>query len=122
MGGRRDIRIIGEHGNLWNNDLVAYNGVSNVVHLENFPHMSIMINIYSDEANTTPVDGTINFEASADNEHWTFCSAITQNLPQGGTTEAHIFETVGTKYVRLVRDDADTEPGVYIRASLQAKP
>ena len=122
MGGRRDVRIIGEHGNLWNNDLVVYNGVSNAVHLENFPHMSIMVNIYSDESNTTPINGTINFEASADGEHWTFCSQISTNLPQGGTSEAHIFETVGAKYIRLVRDDADNEPDVYITASLQAKP
>ncbi len=115
-------RIVGSKGNLWDNELVTYNGTSSVVDIQNLPNISIMVNAYSDEANTTSANVTINFEASPDNETWTFCSQITQNLPQGGESEAHIFETVGVRYIRLVRDDADTEDDLYITASLQAKP
>ena len=115
-------RIIGKKGNLWDNELVPYDGTSSVVDTENLPNISIMVNSYSDEQNSTPANVTLNFEASPDGENWTFCSTITQNLPQGGESEAHIFETVGTKYIRLVRDDADTENDLYITASLQAKP
>lgn len=115
-------KLIGEFGNLWNNDLVTYNGTSSIVDTKNMPHLSISINAFSDEANTSVQNVTINFEASPDGENFTFCSQVTQNLPQGGTSEAHIFETIGARYVRLSRDDADTEPDAYINASIQAKP
>jgi len=121
--GYQSTRMFGEGvlGNLWNNEEVVYNGTSNEVDIEHFPHISIMVNAYSDEANTTPLNVTLNFEASPDGDHWTFCSQITENLPQGGKSEAHVFHTVGTKYIRLVRDDADTEDNAYIIATIQAK-
>ena len=112
---------IGRHGNLWGNELVSYNGESNIVDLQNLPHTSITVNAYSDEANNTPANVTIEFLASADGEHFTFCSQITQNLPQGGDSEAHIFPTMGTRYIKLRRADADTEEDLYITASVQAK-
>ena len=116
-------RMFGENafGNLWNNAEVEHDGTSNEVDIEHFPHISIMINIYSDEANETEQNATINFEASPDGEHWTFCGQITENLPQGGKSKAHIFETVGTKYIRLVRDDDAADDNVFINATVQAK-
>lgn len=120
----RQTGIINKEGNfnLWDNEEVAYNGESAIVDIANFPHISIIVNAYSDEANTTPNNVTLEFLASADGEHFTFCSQITQNLPQGGTSEAHIFPTIGARYVRLRRNDTDTQPKLYIKASLQAKP
>lgn len=118
----REKEPIGEFGNLWNNDLVAYNGASNAVDTVSNPNISIMVNSYSDEANTTPANVTLNFEISPDGVHWTFCSQITQDLPQGGGSESHIFPTVGGRYVRLVRDDTITDDDLYLVASLQAKP
>ena len=115
-------KIIGDFGNLWNNELVAYNGESNIVDTQNLPHISIMLNSYSDEANDTPANVTLEFLASPDGEHFTFCSQITENLPQGGTSEAHIFPTVGGRYIRIRRNDAEAEPDLYLTGSLQAKP
>lgn len=108
--------------NLWNNELVTFNGESNVVNLKNYANVSIMVSAYSDEANTTPNNVTLEFLASPDGEHFTFCSQITQNLPQGGDNEAHVFFTVGSKYMKLRRADADGEPELYIRAAVQSKP
>ena len=113
---------IGTYGNLWDNELVEYNGESNIIDTQNLPHISIMLNAYSDEDNDTPANVTIEFLASADGEHFTFCSKITENLPQGGTSEAHIFETIGARYIKIRRADDDTESDLYITGSLQAKP
>lgn len=112
---------IGKHGNLWDNELVPYNGESNVVDLQNLPNCSITVNAYSDETNITPANLTLEFLASADGVRFTFCSQITQDLPQGGDSEAHIFPTMGTRYMKLRRNDADTESDLYVTASVQAK-
>ena len=114
-------KVIGSHGNLWDNEEVALDGESAVVDLGSNPHTSITVNAYEDEANDTPADVTIEFLASADGEHFTFCSKITENLPQGGTSEGHIFPTMGTRYIRLRRADDSGDP-LYITASVQAKP
>ena len=113
---------IGDYGNLWNNELVAYDGESNIIDTQNLPHISIMLNAYSDEENETPANVTLEFLASADGEHFTFCSEITQNLPQGGDSESHIFETIGARYIKIRRADDDSEEELYLTGSLQAKP
>ena len=113
---------IGTYGNLWDNDLVEYDGESNIVDTQNLPHISIMLNAYSDEENETPANVTLEFLASADGEHFTFCGKITEDLPQGGQSEAHIFETIGARYIKIRRADDDTEEELYLTGSLQAKP
>ena len=115
-------QIIGEFGNLWNNELVPYDGESNIIDVKNLPHISIMLNAYEDEENETPANVTLEFLASADGEHFTFCSQITENLPQGGDSESHVFFTAGARYIRIRRNDDDTEPDLYLTGSLQAKP
>ncbi len=115
-------RIVGSKGNLWDNDLVAYNGTSSVVDTQNLPNISIMINIYSDEENTITANATVNFEGSPDGTNWTYCTQISENLPQGSASEAHVYHTVGARYIRLARADTDGDDDVYITASLQAKP
>ena len=113
---------IGTYGNLWDNDLVEYNGESNIIDTQNLPHISIMLNAYEDEENETPANVTLEFLASADGEHFTFCSKITEDLPQGVQSEAHVFFTVGTRYIRIRRNDDDEDPDLYLTGSLQAKP
>lgn len=114
MGGRRDARIIGENGNLWDSASVAYNGTSASFDTLNYPNISIIVN--------AGANVTLNFEVSPDGQNWTFCENITQNLPQGGSSTAHVYETVGARYMRLVRADTDSDPNVTITATIQAKP
>ena len=115
-------QIIGEFGNLWNNELVPYDGESNIIDVKNLPHISIILNAYEDEQNETPANVTLEFLASADGEHFTFCSELTQNLPQGGDSESHVFFTAGARYIRIRRNDDDEDPDLYLTGSLQAKP
>jgi len=116
--------MINEEGkfNLWDNELVSYDGESNVVDLFNYPHISIIVSAYSDEANTNPENVTLEFLASPDGEHFTFCTQITENLPQGGGSEAHVFYTIGARYMKIRRADDDNEPDLYIRGAVQANP
>jgi len=118
----QEVKLVGEHGNLWNNEEVVYDGESSIVDTKNLPNISIMVNIFSDEANTSTAQGTVNFNASANGDFWTFCTQITDNLPQGSSHEAHVFHTIGARYVKLVRADTDSDPNVWITATLQAKP
>ena len=119
----RQTKLIGEFGNLWDG-VVEENSNSKVVDTENLPHISIMIDAFEvvdGEKGDDSKNVTISFEASPDGEHFTFCQQITQNLPQGGDSRAHIFETVGARYIRLVRNDT-SDGEAYIQATLQAKP
>ena len=119
----RQTKLIGEFGNLWDG-VVEENSNSEVVDTENLPHISIMIDAFEvvdGEKGDDSKNVTINFEASPDGENFTFCLQITENLPQGGDSEAHIFETIGARYIRLARND-ETQGQAYIQATLQAKP
>ena len=119
----RQTKLIGEFGNLWDG-VVEENSNSEVVDTENLPRISIMIDsfeVVGGEKGEDSKNVTVSFEASPDGEHFTFCQQITQNLPQGGDSEAHIFETVGARYIRLVRNDT-SDGEAYIQATLQAKP
>ena len=120
----RQTGMINEEGelNLWDNAAVAEDGISNEVFLGNYAHFSIAIEAFADEDNNTEQDITVNFEVSPDGEHWFFCSELTERLPQGGDSKKHIFETMGARYARLVRDDEAGAGIAYINAFMQAKP
>ena len=115
--------FIGSFGNLWEDELVSYNGESTVVDLQNLPNISIMIECFSDAELTTRVPATIEFLASPDGENFTFCSRITEDLPgtSKDTSRAHVFYTVGTRFMRLRRNDSDTAGNIYVRATVNAK-
>lgn len=115
--------MVGSFGNLWDG-IVNDGEISNYVDTKNLPHISIMVNAFTVENEEKGSDGkdvSINFESSPDGEHWTFCNQITENLPQGGQSEAHIFETIGVRYVRLKRAEDDGGEA-YIESTIQAKP
>ena len=120
----RQTKIIGEFGNLWDG-VVEAEGTSKEVNIENLPHISIMVDIFELDEDGNKTDdktgATIEFEGSPDGEHWTFCALITEDLPQDEQSEAHVFHTVGVRYIRLKRDDEGADD-VYIQATVQAKP
>lgn len=121
--GRREVKVVGEYGNLWNEEVVSYNDESAIVHLESYAHISITVACFSDAGLTTPEPATIEFLASPDGQHFTFCNQITADLPgtANDISESHAFETIGTEYMKLRRNDSDTASDVYIRATVQAK-
>ena len=120
----RQSGMINEEGklNLWDNEAVPEDGISNEVFLGNYPHFSIAIEAFADEDNNTEQDVTVNFEVSPDGERWFFCAELTERLPQGGDSKKHIFEAMGARYARLVRDDEAGAGIAYINAFMQAKP
>lgn len=110
---RRDLRIIGHNGNLWDNETTSPGDISKEFDMLNYPHISIIVNAQSDV--------TINFQVSPDGENWTYCEQISEQLPQGGSSEAHFYESIGAKYCRLERDPDDAGD-INITATIQAKP
>ena len=114
--------IIGEFGNVFNG-VIGQQAEGNAVDLKNLPHISIIVDAFEDDNGEKGAEKqvTINYETSADGVHWTFCGIITEKLPQGSATKAHVFETVGARYARLVRDDTDGGDA-YVEGTIQAKP
>ena len=102
--------VIGSHGNLWDNAVLAASQVSPSFDLENYPVISFFGHM--DPA----VD--LEFEVSADDINWYKCQQISNALPgqNAAAISYHWWGSIGARYVRLKNIQATT-----ITATAQAK-